>query len=118
MLILGTQANKEVWNEKNKAKYSFLTDIMDENRRRPGDPDYDPRTLFIPHSSFLQMTPFERQYWEIKRRVFDSVVFFNKGMFFELFELDADVGQKELGFNLSERAGMRMVRILCNILPS
>jgi DNA mismatch repair protein MSH6 len=56
------------------------------------------------------MTAFERQYWEIKKKVFDSVVFFNKGMFFELFELDADVGSKELGLRMTERAGMRMVR--------
>jgi DNA mismatch repair protein MSH6 len=83
--------DQEQWKERNRAKYQFLDEIQDENRRKPGDPDYDPRTLFIPSSALVKMTNFEQQYWDIKRKNFDTVVFFNKGMFYEIFETDAEV---------------------------
>lgn len=28
---------------------------------RPGEPDYDPRTLFIPQGAWKEFTPFEKQ---------------------------------------------------------
>lgn len=32
------------------------------------------------------------QYWRIKARFWDTVVFFKKGKFYELYEKDADIG--------------------------
>jgi DNA mismatch repair protein MSH6 len=55
------------------------------------------------------MTPFERQFWDVKRNLFDTVVFFRKGMFYELFEGDARMAQKEFGINFTLRASMVMV---------
>eukprot|EP01122_Echinamoeba_exundans_P011099 TRINITY_DN4299_c0_g1_i2.p1 TRINITY_DN4299_c0_g1~~TRINITY_DN4299_c0_g1_i2.p1 ORF type:complete len:1136 (-),score=256.23 TRINITY_DN4299_c0_g1_i2:4242-7649(-) len=101
--------DQEQWKERNKAKYQFLDEIQDENRRKPGDPDYDTRTLFIPSSALVKMTNFEQQYWDIKRKNFDTVVFFNKGMFYEIFETDAEICQRVLGLTMTDRAGMRMV---------
>lgn len=72
-------------------------------------PNYDPRTLFIPQSAFVYMTPFERQYWEIKRKHFDTILFFQKGKFYELFETDAEIGQSVLGLKMTTRVNMRMV---------
>jgi len=36
-----------------------------------------------------ELTPFERQYWKIKSQYFDTILFFQKGKFYELYEHDA-----------------------------
>jgi DNA mismatch repair protein MSH6 len=51
------------FQEKNKDRYSWLTDIRDKEGHRPGDENYDPRTLYIPNSAWKTFTAFERQYW-------------------------------------------------------
>lgn len=55
------------------------------------------------------MTPFERQFWDVKRKLFDTIVFFRKGMFYELFEADARIAQREFGMTFTLRASMVMV---------
>eukprot|EP01061_Rhynchopus_euleeides_P014543 TRINITY_DN2517_c0_g2_i1.p1 TRINITY_DN2517_c0_g2~~TRINITY_DN2517_c0_g2_i1.p1 ORF type:complete len:901 (+),score=376.40 TRINITY_DN2517_c0_g2_i1:449-3151(+) len=57
------------------------------------------------------MTNFERQYWEIKMENWDTVLFFKKGKFYELYERDADIGHQEFDLKLTEvaRSSMRMV---------
>lgn len=93
--------------EKNREKYSFLDDPLDAMRRKRTDPDYDPRTLHIPANSYYNMTDFERQYWDIKSKYFNYVVFFQKGIFYEIMEADADIASLELGIAPMHRAGMR-----------
>lgn len=56
---------------------------------RPDEPGYDPRTIYIPPSAWKTFTPFETQFWEIKQHHYDTVLFFQKGKFFELYEEDA-----------------------------
>lgn len=80
--------NKKVKEEK---RYEWLETIRDENKRLPSDPNYDPRTLFIPESVFKTLSPFEAQFWRVKQQHFDTVVFFKKGKFYELYEMDAGV---------------------------
>lgn len=63
--------------------------IRDANKRKPDDPLYDPRTLYIPESVFNELSPFEAQFWRVKQQHFDTVVFFKKGKFYELYEMDA-----------------------------
>lgn len=41
--------------------FSFLKDIRDKDGVRPGEPGYDPRTIFVPKSSWAEFTPFEKQ---------------------------------------------------------
>lgn len=82
---------------------------MDENKNLKGSPGYDPRTLYIPAQAYANMTPFEKQYWDIKRNHFDTVIFFKKGMFYELFETDAEIGHRELDLKMTDRVNMRMV---------
>jgi len=48
--------------------------IRDKNLKRPDDPEYDPSTLDIPEEMFKKLTPGMKQYWEVKRDHFDSVV--------------------------------------------
>jgi DNA mismatch repair protein MSH6 len=76
-----------------------------------GHPDYDPRTLYIPESSWRVFTPFEKQFWEIKCKHFDTIVFFKKGKFYELYEQDADIGHREFDLKMTDRINMRMVGI-------
>ena len=99
-------------------KYGFLKDIRDSQKRRPTDKGYDPSTLFIEPRYLSQMTNFDRQYWEIKSKHFDTLVFFRKGKFYELYERDADIGQRELGLKMACRQGaMRIVGVpISNLL--
>lgn len=89
---------------------------MDKDKNRPDHPDYDPRTCYIPRKAWDQMSPFEKQFWEIKQNHFDTVLFFQKGKFFELYEEDAKIGHREFDLKLTERVKMCMVS--CHTFPS
>ncbi|KAF8583279.1 DNA mismatch repair protein Msh6 [Ramaria rubella] len=91
--------------------FSFLLDIKDKNQKRPGDPDYDPRTLYIPTSAWKNFTAFETQFWEIKQNHFDTVLFFQKGKFLELYEDDARIGNRVFDLKLTQRVKMSMVGV-------
>lgn len=54
--------------------------IRDINRNKPGHPDYDERTLYVPEEFLNKQTPAMRQWWILKSKHFDSVLFF-KGKF-------------------------------------
>ena len=70
--------------------------IRDKDRRRPDDPDYNPRTLHVPESFLNNQTPAQRQWWVLKADYFDVILFFKMGKFYELFHMDADVAVAEL----------------------
>lgn len=73
--------------------------IKDINKKRPTDPDYDSRTLYVPESFLKDMTPAMRQWWELKSHHMDSVLFFKVGKFYELYHMDAVIGVMHLGFS-------------------
>lgn len=78
-------------------KFPFLgKDRQDANRRRPGDADYDPKTLYLPPQFLKNLTGGQRQWWEFKSKHMDKVLFFKMGKFYEIFEMDAHIGVKEL----------------------
>lgn len=82
----------------NMEKLGFLEkDWRDAKRRRPGDVDYDSRTLYLSPNFLKSLTEGKRQWWEFKSKHMDKVLFFKMGKFYELFEMDAHVGAKELG---------------------
>ena len=95
----------------NEEAYSFLLDVRDKEGNRPGDLNYDQRTLAIPKSAWAAFTPFEKQFWEIKQNHFDTVLFFQKGKFYELYEDDAMIGHRELDLKLTDRVKMKMVGV-------
>ena len=41
-------------------------DVEQKDGRKPADPDYDPRTIYIPSSAWDSFTPFEKQFWEVR----------------------------------------------------
>ncbi|KAI0319317.1 muts domain V-domain-containing protein [Amylostereum chailletii] len=91
--------------------FSFLVNPKDKDGVRPGEPGYDPRTLFIPKSAWNEFTPFEKQFWEIKQNHFDTILFFQKGKFLELYEEDARVGHRDFDLKLTQRVKMSMVGV-------
>jgi DNA mismatch repair protein MSH6 len=92
-------------------RYPWLANIQDIDRNPPGHPDYDPRTIYIPPNAFANFSPFEKQYWEIKQRYWDNIVFFKKGKFYELYENDATIGHQLFDLKLTDRVNMRMVGV-------
>ncbi|KIW72163.1 hypothetical protein PV04_00382 [Phialophora macrospora] len=92
-------------------RHAWLEDIRDIDRNPPGHPEYDPRTLYIPPMAWRGFSPFEKQYWEIKQKFWDTIVFFKKGKFYELYENDATIGHQLFDLKLTDRVNMRMVGV-------
>ncbi|KAH8919876.1 hypothetical protein BT69DRAFT_1336919 [Atractiella rhizophila] len=97
--------------ERNEEAFEFLRNVRDADGHPVGHPEYDPRTLFIPPNAWKKFTPFEKQFWEIKRECFDTILFFQKGKFYELYEDDATIGHREFDLKLTDRVKMRMVGV-------
>ncbi|XP_053695896.1 probable DNA mismatch repair protein Msh6 [Sabethes cyaneus] len=73
--------------------------VKDIHGNRPGSDKYDSRTLYVPEPFLSTLTPAMRQWWELKSRHMDCVLFFKVGKFYELYHMDATVGVTELGFS-------------------
>ncbi|XP_027173583.1 DNA mismatch repair protein MSH7 [Coffea eugenioides] len=85
------------------SKFEWLhpSRIKDAKGKRPGDPLYDQRTLLIPPDALRKMSASQKQYWEVKCQYMDVVLFFKVGKFYELYELDAEIGHKELDWKMT-----------------
>ena len=84
-----TVPSKAFGKGKEEIRHPWLAHVRDADGNLPNHQDYDPRTLYIPPSAWSKFSPFEKQYWEIKCKNYDTIVFFRKGKFYELFENDA-----------------------------
>ncbi|CEF66240.1 Probable DNA mismatch repair protein Msh6 [Strongyloides ratti] len=73
--------------------------IKDINGRRPDDPEYDGKTLYVPESFIQKQTPAHRQWWRLKAHHYDTVLFFKIGKFYELFHMDSIIGHEHLGLS-------------------
>eukprot|EP00798_Chlamydomonas_sp_ICE-L_P014771 gene14772-20821_t len=102
----GSKAPKQRWRW-------LSSDRRDANARLPSDPEYDATTLLVPPSELESMTAFQRQYWAIKSQCMDIVLFVRHGSFYNLFDLDADVGLRA-GLNLSGGLCPNMWKVGCN----
>ncbi|KAM6916671.1 DNA mismatch repair protein Msh6 [Xenentodon cancila] len=69
----------------------------DSRRRRQTEDDYDPTTLYVPEDFQNRNTPGMRRWWQLKSEMFDTVIFYKVGKFYELYHMDAVVGVNELG---------------------
>lgn len=83
----------------NKLDFLKPAKIRDINKNRPDDPNYDERTLYVPPDFLSKQTPAMRQWWILKSKHFDSVLFFKVGKFYELYHMDAVIGVNHLGFS-------------------
>ena len=96
---------------KPEERYEWLANVTDIDRRPLGHTDYDPRTIYIPPKAWAHFSPFETQYWKIKQKFMDTIVFFKKGKFYELYEQDATIGHQLFDLKLTDRVNMRMVGV-------
>ena len=92
-------------------RHLWLASVLDADRNPPGHPDYDPRTIYVPPGSMSKLSAFEQQYWQIKQKFYDTIVFFKKGKFYELYENDATIGHQLFDLKLTDRVNMRMVGV-------
>lgn len=92
----------------NHLSFLYPPKLRDAKGNPYNSSDYDPRTLkFGPTEEaeickLLQLkgglTPASKQWWEIKSKYFDTILFFKTGKFYEIYNMDADVACRELGF--------------------
>ncbi|MCO5574052.1 hypothetical protein L7F22_027829 [Adiantum nelumboides] len=96
------EGQKGLWEEA-KAKFDWLSPskVTDSKGRRMGEQNFDKRTLKIPLEALNKMTASQKQYWTVKSQYMDTVLFFKVGKFYELYELDAEVGHKELNWKMT-----------------
>lgn len=101
------------FTKENEERYQWLVNICDAEKRPETHPEYDPRTLYIPQSAWTKFTSFEKQYWEIKSKMWDCIVFFKKGKFYELYEKDAHIAHNQFDLKLAGggRANMQLAGI-------
>ncbi|ROV99650.1 hypothetical protein VSDG_03104 [Cytospora chrysosperma] len=90
-------------------RHRWLAEPLDANRNPPGHPDFEPSTLYVPPSQ--KFSPFEQQYWDVKKKLWDTIVFFKKGKFYELYENDATLGHQLFDLKMTDRVNMRMVGV-------
>ncbi|MBN3270812.1 MSH6 protein, partial [Polyodon spathula] len=85
-----------VWDHE---KLDWLQDgkRKDSKKRKQTDPDYDPTTLYISEDFLNKCTPGMRRWWQLKSEMFDAVLFYKVGKFYELYHMDAVIGVTELG---------------------
>ncbi|CAJ1951821.1 unnamed protein product [Sphenostylis stenocarpa] len=85
------------------SKFEWLdpSRIRDANGRRPNNPLYDRTTLYIPPEVLTKLSASQKQYWSVKCKYMDVVLFFKVGKFYELYEMDADIGHKELDWKIT-----------------
>ncbi|KAI1474178.1 DNA mismatch repair protein Msh6 [Daldinia eschscholtzii] len=106
-----SSAKQKAHTREPEERYPWLANIKDINRNPPGHPDYDPATVYVPPPAWNSFSAFEKQYWEIKQKLWDTVVFFKKGKFYELYENDATIGHQLFDLKLTDRVNMRMVGV-------
>ncbi|KAK5638421.1 hypothetical protein RI129_012716 [Pyrocoelia pectoralis] len=72
--------------------------IRDINGNRLDHPDYDEKTLYVPEDFLNKQTPAMRQWWTLKSKHYDTVLFFKIGKFYEFYHMDAVIGVNYLNF--------------------
>ncbi|KAL2139440.1 hypothetical protein VTI28DRAFT_5160 [Corynascus sepedonium] len=107
----GPKPKPKAHTKEPEERYPWLANILDGNKNPPGHPDFDPTSIYIPPMAERGFSPFEKQYWDIKKNLWDTVVFFKKGKFYELYENDATIGHQLFDLKLTDRVNMRMVGV-------
>jgi DNA mismatch repair protein MSH6 len=107
----GPKPKPKAHTKEPEERYPWLANILDGNKNPPGHPDFDPTSIYIPPAAERQFSAFEKQYWDIKKKLWDTVVFFKKGKFYELYENDATIGHQLFDLKLTDRVNMRMVGV-------
>ncbi|XP_034008066.1 DNA mismatch repair protein Msh6 [Trematomus bernacchii] len=91
----GTGVSATIWDHE---KLEWLQDgrRKDTRRRRQSEDDYDSSSLYVPEDFLNRTTPGMRRWWQLKSEMFDTVLFFKVGKFYELYHMDAVIGVNEM----------------------
>jgi len=73
--------------------------VVDDKGRHPSHEDYDSNTVRVP--SHLKLSASQKQYWDVKSKFRDVVLFFKVGKFYELYEDDAEIGCAALDWKMT-----------------
>eukprot|EP01117_Protostelium_nocturnum_P016326 TRINITY_DN6438_c0_g1_i1.p1 TRINITY_DN6438_c0_g1~~TRINITY_DN6438_c0_g1_i1.p1 ORF type:complete len:1543 (-),score=515.42 TRINITY_DN6438_c0_g1_i1:107-4735(-) len=91
-------SSEKVQAEKKEMRFHWLEFPRDAHKRTKEDPNYDPSTLYIPEDAWSKLTASKQQYWKYKKDLYDTILFFQQGAFYNVFETDADILHTKLGF--------------------
>ncbi|CAI2304379.1 unnamed protein product [Caenorhabditis sp. 36 PRJEB53466] len=88
---IGKQKEEETSERFDHESFEFLKPekIRDAYKRPASDPEYDPKTLWVPPDFHQKQTPGHRQWWTIKSQHFDTIILFKVGKFYETYHMDA-----------------------------
>ena len=73
--------------------------IVDDKGRDPSHEAYDGNTVRVPRD--LKLSASQKQYWDVKSKYRDVVLFFKVGKFYELYEDDAEIGCAALDWKMT-----------------
>ena len=86
-------------SHKNISNMDWYRHPKDKNGRSPDHPNYNKSQIYIPPKALNKMKGAQQQYWKIKSDHFDGILCFKVGKFYEIYEMDADIGHKLLGLS-------------------
>jgi len=97
----GAELKEEAKRKEVEQRFSWLEPgrVRDAHGRPESHPEHDPRTLQLPQN--LKLSSSQQQYWQLKKRYRDVILFIRIGSFHELYGEDAEVGARELGWKLT-----------------
>jgi len=111
-------STKQGQTEEEESRYPWLANPRDKKKIPHSDPKADKSTLWVPPNPTRRvkgvtkpLSDFETQYWNIKKNWYDTMLFFKKGKFFELYGKDAYIANTELGLKLTDRVNMPMAGV-------
>ncbi|GFQ91601.1 DNA mismatch repair protein Msh6, partial [Trichonephila clavata] len=80
-------------------KWTWLKNdaVVDESKNSVENDGFERSTIRVPPDFYKTLTPAMQQWWRLKEKNFDAVLFFKVGKFYELYHMDAVIGVKELG---------------------
>eukprot|EP00963_Diacronema_lutheri_P003801 scaffold287_cov337-Pavlova_lutheri.AAC.164 len=97
----------------NEERWPWIASLRrDQSGRAPKDPKYDPSTLLIPKEAWENLKEFDKQFWNIKSQRMDLVLFVRCGSFYNLFDIDADIGTR-VGLNACGKPKPNMWKVGC-----
>lgn len=84
--VAGVKNCEEEADTTSKFEWLDPSKIRDANRRRPDDPLYDKRTLYIPPEALKKMSASQKQYWNVKSQYMDVLLFFKVVSYCAMFK--------------------------------
>ena len=73
--------------------------VVDDKGRDPSHAEYDANTVRVPPD--LKLSASQKQYWDVKSKFRDVVLFLKVGKFYELYEDDAEIGCAALDWKMT-----------------